>query len=75
LADIVTGKLLPLPKFTSQRLYVAVDGTTVHETDGWQKIKAPMICRRIASSAKLAMRNIWLNNKWEKLWQNKHLAA
>jgi len=34
-----------------------------------------MIWSRAGSSATLALRIIWLNDKWEQLWQNKPLAA
>jgi len=34
-----------------------------------------MIWSRTGSSAMLALRIVWLNNRWEQLWQNKPLAA
>jgi hypothetical protein len=34
---------LPRPEAKPQRLYVAVDGTTAHETDGWREVKVGSI--------------------------------
>jgi hypothetical protein len=34
-----------------------------------------MIWSRAGSSATLALRVTWLNDRWEQLWQNKPLAA
>ena len=39
LEDFSSTRQLPKPEVTPQRLYVAVDGTTVHETDGWHECK------------------------------------
>jgi hypothetical protein len=36
-------RLIPKPQAEPQRLYVAVDGTTAHETDGWHEAKVGSI--------------------------------
>jgi len=37
--DFSSMRQFPKPEVTPQRLYVAADGTTVHETDGWHECK------------------------------------
>jgi len=37
------GKQIPQSKSNPERLYIAVDGTTVHETDGWHEAKIGVI--------------------------------
>lgn len=39
LTDFQTSRCIPEPRQTPRRLYVAADGTTVHETDGWHEAK------------------------------------
>jgi len=39
LMDFQTSRCVPEPQRTPQRLYVAADGTTVHETEGWHESK------------------------------------
>jgi hypothetical protein len=34
-----TDRKFPIPQAEPERLYVAVDGTTVHEDDGWHEVK------------------------------------
>jgi hypothetical protein len=52
----------------------AVEGACKHVV-GKRLKQSGMIWSRAGSSATLAMRISWLNNKWEQLWQNKPLAA
>jgi len=39
LEDFSSSRQFPESEFTPQRLYVAADGTTVHEMDGWHECK------------------------------------
>ncbi len=43
LEDFTSTRQLPKSEVAPQRLYVAVDGTTVHETDGWHECKIGVI--------------------------------
>ena len=43
LADARKQRNIPKAQITPQRLYIAADGTTVHETDGWHESKAGAI--------------------------------
>ena len=43
LQDFFDNKQIPDSQSSPERLYVAVDGTTVHETDGWHECKAGTI--------------------------------
>lgn len=52
----------------------AVEGACKHVV-GKRLKQSGMICSRTGSSATLALRIAWLNDKWEQLWQNKPLAA
>jgi hypothetical protein len=42
---------------------------------GKQLKQSGIIWNRTGSSAILALRIVWLNAKWEQLWQNKPLTA
>ena len=52
----------------------AVEGACKHVV-GKRLKQSGMIWSRAGSSATLALRIVWLNDKWEQLWQNKPLAA
>ena len=52
----------------------AVEGACKHVV-GKRLKQSGMICSRTGSSATLALRIAWLNDKWEQLWQTKPLAA
>lgn len=52
----------------------AVEGACKHVV-GKRLKQSGMIWSRIGSSATLALRVMWLNDRWEQLWQNKPLAA
>ncbi len=52
----------------------AVEGACKHVV-GKRLKQSGMIWNRTGSSAILALRVVWLNAKWEQLWQNKPLAA
>jgi hypothetical protein len=41
--DFSSTRQLPKPEFTPKRLYMAADGTTVHEMDGWHECKTGVI--------------------------------
>lgn len=43
LEDFLSGRRFPESEAGSRRLYVAADGTTVHETDGWHESKIGVI--------------------------------
>jgi hypothetical protein len=43
LNDFQKSRCVPEPRKTLKRLYVAADGTTVHETDGWHESKAGVV--------------------------------
>lgn len=43
LSDFQKSRCVPLPRNRPKRLYVAADGTTVHETDGWHESKAGVV--------------------------------
>lgn len=43
LSDFQKSRRAPEPRETPKRLYVAADGTTVHETDGWHESKAGVV--------------------------------
>jgi hypothetical protein len=43
LQDFFDNKQIPVSQSTPEKLYIAVDGTTVHETDGWHECKAGTI--------------------------------
>lgn len=52
----------------------AVEGACKHVV-GKRLKQSGMVWSRAGSSATLALRITWLNNKWEQLWKNKPLAA
>jgi len=52
----------------------AVEGACKHVV-GKRLKQSGMIWNRTGSSAILALRIVWLNSKWEQLWQKKPLAA
>lgn len=52
----------------------AVEGACKHLV-GKRLKQSGMIWSRAGSSATLALRVIWLNGRWERLWQKKPLAA
>ena len=52
----------------------AVEGACKHVV-GKRLKQSGMIWSRTGSSATLALRIAWLNDKWEQLWQTKPLAA
>lgn len=52
----------------------AVEGACKHVV-GKRLKQSGMIWSRAGSSATLALRTIWLNERWEQLWQKKPLAA
>lgn len=52
----------------------AVEGACKHVV-GKRLKQSGMIWSRAGSSATLALRIVWLNKRWEQLWQNKPLAA
>ncbi|MHC4099209.1 MAG: hypothetical protein ACYSWZ_06615 [Planctomycetota bacterium] len=52
----------------------AVEGACKHVV-GKRFKQSGMIWNRTGSSAILALRIVWLNAKWEQLWQKKPLAA
>jgi len=43
LADVRKSREIPEARITPKRLYIAADGTTVHETDGWHESKTGVI--------------------------------
>jgi hypothetical protein len=43
LADVRKNRHIPKTRITPKRLYIAVDGTTVHEIDGWHESKIGVI--------------------------------
>lgn len=43
LDSFLTDRQIPAPEAGPERLYVAVDGTTVHETDAWHEAKVACI--------------------------------
>ena len=43
LTDFQKNRYIPRAQITPKRLYIAVDGTTVHETDGWHEAKIGVI--------------------------------
>lgn len=43
LADLQRNRYIPKAQITPERLYIAADGTTVHETDGWHESKIGVI--------------------------------
>ena len=43
LSDVRKQRNIPKAQIAPQRLYIAADGTTVHETDGWHESKAGAI--------------------------------
>ena len=43
LEEFSSGRRFPASEAAPQRLYVAADGTTVHETDGWHETKIGVI--------------------------------
>jgi len=43
LVDVRKSRDIPKAQITPKRLYIAADGTTVHETDGWHESKVGVI--------------------------------
>ena len=43
LESFFAGRQIPQARANPERLYVAVDGTTAHETDGWHEVKVGSI--------------------------------
>lgn len=43
LRDFQTSRSVPKARVTPKKLYIAADGTTVHETDGWHESKIGVI--------------------------------
>lgn len=46
LGAFVADRQIPPSQDTPERLYIAADGTTVHETDGWHEVKVGCIYRQ-----------------------------
>ena len=43
LADFQENRQIPKPQIAPKRMYIAADGTTVHEADGWHEAKIGVI--------------------------------
>jgi len=52
----------------------AVEGACKHVV-GKRLKQSGMIWSRLGSSSVLSLRVIWLNDRWDQLWQTKPLAA